>query len=341
MRWSPLLSVVIGLSIATGRLLSQETPVCDGSEPPPPPHQSILYDSNAAHFRLVLGRIELDPERYRKGIISRHSTPNDPVAAINETLAIDATGGIPRIHFTRQTARQRLTLDINEKGRLSIESDFGDERFLLIQEPKRAILTQRSRGRQVEAQEHDTWIHFYMATPDVYKKHMQPLVDDLIRGTRLCELAEKAHARSLTSLPSATLTNDGAMLRYVEMLGSTQRAERLEAQRELHQCGISVLARLRQIDRKSLDTEQRLRLEQLIKQLTPRGDDCESRVAAMIRDDWRYWLAADQRLSPGDRLLISTRMSDLGGTYASQVAKSNAKNNAVRLAANADDERRR
>lgn len=341
MRWSPLLSVVIGLSIATGRLLSQETPVGDGSGPPRSPQQSILCDSNAVHFRLVLGRIELDPVRYRKGIISRSCSADPPSAATNETLAVDATGGIPRIHFTRQTAVQRLTLNINEKGRLSIESDLGDERFVLTQDPARPIVTRQTRGLQVDVREYETWIHFYMAMPELYKKHLQSLVDDLIRGTRLCELAEKAHARSLTSLSSAALTNDGAMLRYVEMLGSTQRAERLEAQRELHQCGISVLPRLRQIDPKSLDTEQRVRLEQLIKQLTPRGDDCESRVAAMIRDDWRYWLAADQRLSPSDRLLISARMSDLGGNHATQLAKSSAKSNAVRLAANTDDERRR
>lgn len=341
MRWSPLLSVVIGLSIATGRLLSQETPVDEGSDSPQAPPESILCDSHAAHFRLVLGRIELDPVRYRKGTINRKTGQNDPSTSRSETLTIDATRGVPRLHYTRQTAGQRLTLDVNERGRLSIESEIKAERLLLVQEDNRPILIQHFRGKESYKREADTWIHFYVSDSATYNKHLRPLVDSLIRGTPLNKLAEAAHLRSLASLSSASITSDIALQRYIEMLGSTQRASRIEAQRELHQCGISLLPRLRQVDPQRLDAEQRHRLNQIIQQLTPRGEDCESRIAAMIRDDSSYWLAADQRLTGAERILISARMSDLGGPDAVSIARANAKNRVRVAVALPDDDRLR
>ncbi|HBJ37550.1 MAG TPA: hypothetical protein DDZ51_22905, partial [Planctomycetaceae bacterium] len=95
------------------------------------------------------------------------------------------------------------------------------------------------------------------------------------------------------------------------------------------------------IDPQRLDAEQRYRLNQVIAQLTPRGEDCESRIAAMIRDDSNYWMAADHRLTGAERILISARMSDLGGSDAVAIAKTNAKNSVRVAAALPDDDRHR
>jgi len=332
MRWSPLLSVVIGLSIATGRLLSQETPVDDGSDSPTLPPQSILRDSHAAHFHLTLGRIVLDPVRYRKGTISRTSGQKGTQAEVNETLSIDATRGIPRLHYTRRTATQRLTLDFNQRNHLSIESEIGNERVSLIQEPDNPISIHHYRGNELDVNDVDTWIHLYMSHSAIYIKHLQPLVDDMIHAMPLSELAERAHLRSIASLPSASTTKNITIEHHIARLGSTQRIERVEAQRELHQCGISLLPRLKQIDPQQLDAEQRHRLQHVIRQLTPRGDDCESRLAAMIRDDQKYWTAVEDRLTGAQRILITARLSDLGASDVLRVAKSNEKN-PVRVAA--------
>jgi len=337
MRWSPLLSVVIGLSIATGRLLSQETPVDEGSDSPALPPSSLLRDSHAAHFRLILGRIELDPVRYRKGTISRTGGPKGTPAQCHETLSIDATRGRPRLHYTRRTATQRLTLDVNQHNRLSIESEIGNERITLIQEPDNPISLHHYRGNELDIDDVDTWIHLYMSHPAIYIKHLQPLVDDMIHAMPLNELAERAHVRSIASLSSASTTKNITIEHHIARLGSTQRIERIEAQRELHQCGISLLPRLRQIDPQQLDAEQRHRLQHVIRQLTPPGDDCESRLAAMIRDDQKYWMAVEDRLTGAQRISISARLSDLGGSDVRHVAKANAQN-PVRVAARTPDD---
>jgi len=334
------LSVVFGLSIATGRLLSQETPVDEGSDSPAPPPELILRDSHAAHFQLILGRIELDPVRYRKGTISRKSGQSDSQHETIETLTIDATRGVPRLHYTRQSHNQRITLDVNERGRLSIESQIASDRLLVVQDHQRPISIQHLRDTKTESQEVDSWIHLYVSDPATYVKHLQPLLDDLIHGTALHALAEAAHLQSLASLSSASIISDATVQQYVEMLGSTQRTARIEAQRQLYQCGISLLPRLRQIDRQRLDAEQQYRLQQVIEQLTPHGEDCQSRIATMIRDDWKYWLAASNRLTPADRVLISARMSDLGGSDSLYLAKTNAKSSVRVATAPTDGDRR-
>ncbi|HBJ37549.1 MAG TPA: hypothetical protein DDZ51_22900, partial [Planctomycetaceae bacterium] len=150
---------------------------------------------------------------YRKGTINRISGQDNPIASRSETLSIDATRGVPRLHYTRQTADQRLTLDVNERGRLSIESEIRNDRILLVQDVHRPIIIQHVRGKESYTQEVDTWIHLYVSDSATYKKHLQPLVDSLIRGTPLSQLAEAAHARSLTSLSSASITSDIALHR--------------------------------------------------------------------------------------------------------------------------------
>jgi len=312
MRWSPLLSVVIGLSIATGRLLSQETPVDDSSGSRGSPLVSLLRDGQAAHFQLVLGRIELDRVRYRKGSFSRQSVAHAAGAPVfSEMLSIDSDRGIPRLHYSRQTALHRLILDINERGRLLIESEINGNRLSLVQERGRPLVVRRYQRDRYDESNFATWVHLYATIPAIYKQHLQPLVDDLIHPVRLSELADRAHARSVTDLTVPAAIDNLTLNRYIALLGSTQRSQRIEAQRELHQCGIAVLPRLRAIDPSTLDAEQRQRLGQVVRQLTPPDADCESRVATLIRDDSTYWAATANRLSGQEQILIAARLAEL------------------------------
>jgi len=331
MRWSPLLSVVIGLSFATGRLLSQETPVDDSPAGQSSPLVSLLRDGQVVHFQLVLGRIQLDPVRYRKGSFSRQSVAQvagKPV--FHEALSIDSDRGIPRLHYTRQTGSQRWTLDVNERGRLLIESEINGKRFNLFQETGRPLVIRRYQGDRYDESTFATWVHLYATIPAVYHEHLQPLVDDIIYPVRLSELADRAHARSMADLTVPAAIDNQTLSRYIALLGSTQRSQRIEAQRQLHQCGIAVLPRLRAIDPSTLDAEQRQRLGLVVRQLTPPDADCESRVATLIRDDSAYWAATANRLSGHEQVLIATRLAEINGTSSRRSPSTSA---AVRVAA--------
>ena len=355
MRWSPLLSVVIGLSIATGRLLSQETPVDDGPEAASSHAVSLLRDGQMAQFRLVLGQLELDPVRYRKGTQNRsrlvpvgdvrqvggvrqvgNVQSGDTAGRISETLSIEATRGIPRLHYRRQSPGQTVTLDIDNRNRILIDSLSVDaaERVIVTQDSGRQISIRREHHGRVEQTFADTWFHLYVRSPDVYRRHLAGLLDDLLYPMKLDRLAESALVRSVAEIAGATqqqaasgrsaatvvpsgsgpiaATMDDPTLRHViSRLGSSDRADRIAAQQSLLQQGIAIVPRLRQIDPRSLDPEQRERLAQVLRQLTPAGDDHEARVSILIRAVSAYWASVADRLTADQRDMVAARIASL------------------------------
>jgi hypothetical protein len=349
MRWSPLLSVVIGLSIATGRLLSQETPVDDGPEAASSHAVSLLRDGQMARFRLVLGQLELDPVRYRKGTQNRsRSAPvgdvqqvgnvqsDDTAGLISETLAIEATRGIPRLHYRRQSPVQTVALDIDNGNRILIDSlsvDLG-ERVVVTQDSGRQISIRRERDGRVEQTFFDTWFHLYIRSPELYRRHLAGLLDDMLYPMRLDRLAESALARSVAEIvraprpqvgsgrSAATIAASGSgriaatmddptLRQVISRLGSSDRADRISAHQSLLQQGIAIVPRLRQIDPRALDPEQRERLAQVLRQLTPAGEDHEARVATLLRDDSAYWASAADRLTADQREMVAARIASL------------------------------
>jgi hypothetical protein len=351
MRWSPLLSVVIGLSIATGRLLSQETPVDVGPEVPSSHAASLLRDGQLAHFRLVLGQLEIDPVKYRKGTHHRsrpvqvgNGQAADTASLISETLSIEAARGIPKLHYRRQSPGQTLTLDIDNRNRIQIDSISIDpaERVIVTQESGRQISIRRQRDGRVEQTYAETWFHLYVRSPEIYRRHLASFLDDMLYPMKLDRLAESSLARSVAEIAGGTgphaapgpsgatipasgsgrwaastnghivATMDDPALRHaISRLGSSDRAERILAQQSLVQQGIAIVPRLRQVDPRSLDPEQRERLAQVLRQLTPAGEDHEARVATLIRDDSAYWVSVADRLTPDQRAMVAARMAGL------------------------------
>jgi hypothetical protein len=338
MRWSLLLPVVIGLSIAAGRLLSQETSTAERDDALQRP-ASLLRHTTAVHFQIVLGRLQLDPVRYRKGTHHRQSPHRGASPVLTESLAINAQQGRPCLHYGRQTPECQLTLDVNELGKLHLESTAanGSSRLVLIQETGQPIKLRRFEGRFCEEHSFSTWFDLCVAVPDLYRQHLEPLVDDLLYPIRLCELVSQAHQRSIGDLlathssaaaPGAGLPaqplppqiDNQTLDHWIASLGSSRRAQRVEALCRLHQQGISLLPRLSQIDKRSLDAEQRERLIHLIGQLTPRSDDHVARVAMLIRDDAEYWTAAAGQLSADQHSLVTARLERLRSPASAQVA---------------------
>jgi hypothetical protein len=335
MRWSPLLSVAIGLSIAAGRLLAEETAVDRRPDTPDPRPPSLLRDTTAVHFQLILGRLQLDPVCYRKGSHNRQLALPDNTTR-TESFAVDARRGMPTLHYFSQGPHRILKIDADDRGRVQLEScDRDGSRVIVNQQIGRPISIRRISGERTEEQSAATWIHFYVAAPELYRDHFEPLLDDLLHPVRLCELAEQAHTRSIaeivrsSSLDAADWSSSGlaqfrvddpTLQQWVASLGSSSRAERIDAERRLHEQGISLLPRLQQVDQRSLDAEQLDRLSRLIRQLTPRSEDNEARLASFIRDDSMYWAAADKRLSESERTLIAARLQGVDSGRGLRVA---------------------
>lgn len=328
MRWSPLLSVIIGMSVAVGRLLSQEMSAEDASGLPAESRPSVLRGSDAARFRLVLGRVELDPVRYRKvsqRFTGRRTTHGD---RIDETLAIESFRGFPRLHYTRSGDSTRMSLDVEQGGLLVMRTDVPSEaiRVVVTQPQQGAIAVRWESGQQVREFRFDSWIHFCIAQPTLYRQSFSALLDDMLHPVSLESLAEQAHRESLrriaresglmrTSDPRSAVPaqvrrmDDPALESLIGRLGSNKRTDRLAAHEELRQHGLALLPRLGRLDSTRLDAEQKARLDELRRQLTPRGEDCAARIAILISDDREYWAAAAARLTEADRSLVAAHFN--------------------------------
>ncbi len=328
MRWSPLLSVMIGLSVAVGRILCQETPAEESSGLPRESLPSGLRCSEAAHFRLVLGRVELDPVRYRKvsqRFSGRRTARGD---RIDETLAIESFRGLPRLHYTRSGDAVRMSLDVEQRGLLVMRAEVPSEavRVTATQPQQGAIVVHWESGQQVREFRFDSWIHFCIAQPSLYRQSFSTLLDDMLHPVGLESLAEQAHRESLRRItheiglmrtsdaPSKVPTevrrlDDPAFEFLIGRLGSSKRSDRLAAQEELRQHGLALLPRLSRLDATRLDAEQKARVDELRRQLTPRGEDCPARIAVLISDDRDYWTAAEPRLTDADRSLVTAHFN--------------------------------
>lgn len=328
MRWSPLLSVIIGLSVAVGRLLSQEASAEDASGLPQQPLPSALRGSDAARFRLVLGRVELDPVRYRKvsqRFSGRRTTHGD---RIDETLMVESFRGFPRLHYTRSGDSTRMSLDVEQRGLLVMRADVPSEavRVTATQPQQGAITVRWESRRQVREFRFDSWVHFCIAQPILYQQFFSALLDDMLHPVGLESLAEQAHRESLRRITresglmrtgdarSAVAAevrrmDDRALESLIGRLGSSKRTDRLAAHEELRQHGLALLPRLGRLDSTRLDAEQKARVDELRRQLTPRGEDCAARIAILISDDREYWSAAEARLTDADRSLVAAHFN--------------------------------
>lgn len=324
MRWSPLLAVFIGLSVTVGRLLSQETPGEDASGVMRESLPSALRGSEAARFRLVLGRVELDPVRYRK-INQRFSGRRTAYGdRIDETLAIESFRGLPRLHYSRSGGSTQMSLDVEHRGLLVMRAEVPNEsvRITATQPRQGMIEVCWESGQQVRELQFASWIHFCIAQPSLYRQSFAALLDDMLYPVSLEQLAEHAHRESLRRIAhevelkrtsgvsskgpaGARHLDDLALESLIGRLSSDKRNDRLAAQAELRRHGLALLPRLGGLDAARLDAEQQARVEELRRQLTPRGEDCAARIAILISDDRQYWAAAEPRLSNADRSLVA------------------------------------
>lgn len=332
MRWLPLMSVLIGLSIAVDRLAAEEAErtVVGGRSVAEP---SILR-ADGVNVRLVVGRLQWDTVRYRKGSqqVARRRAADG--SEVSESLSVDVRRGHPRLHYRREANSRSWTLDVDRRGRILIDvvENQPQRRTTIVQPVSGPLAIRHHEDGQTETTTATSWLHWYIAQPERYQEQIEPLLDDLLFPYRLRGLADDAHSLSLTQIMAATDRGDvtvteaavagGAVPdaegfpfddreldRWVKQLGAPRLADRVEAQRFLLSLGLPLLPRLDALDLQRLDVEQRARLEILKRQLTPRGEDCRRRLAALIRDDPDYWVAAAPSLSTGQRERIAARFA--------------------------------
>jgi signal transduction histidine kinase len=306
------------------KLSSNESPPPDHSSAGYLPSPSLLRQSTSASFHLVLGRLQLDPVRYRKGSQSlRHlaatngTTTNANTADTSETMTVSSARGIPSMHYDMSGPLARVTIDAQGQGIWRVETrrvlSQGVRRVLVEQTPgqplRMAFVTSKpGAAAKPSVIEGATWLHLREAERELFDEDLEPILRELLAPYHFREMAEAAQ-RAALSQAEMMVVQDEAVDGWIEDLRSPFRSVRMDAERKLVSMGISLLPRLATLDVSTLDAEQTTRLNQIRERLTPLIEDDAARLAVLIRDDMEYWRLAARRLDDSQMQLVETRLA--------------------------------
>ena len=330
MKWPPLLLFLGWLAVFPSEMRAKEPdgpPAAPSSKPSAPdslPRPSLLRQNQAAHFHLILGRLQLDPVRYRKGSqslvhVTVPANAADPRTQrsepVTETLHVDCNRGIPSMQYLMTSPSARVSIDADGRGPWRIESKrtnvAGTVRVIVQQTPGSPIVLKCISDAPELSIQAATWLHLREADRAIFVEHLEPIVDELLWPYQFNELASSAHAHSLGQPDSPSL-NDELMKSWLDELRSPSRADRTSAERKLRAVGIALLPSLAKLDWSSLDAEQQRRLREIQSSLTPLAEDDSIRLANLIHNDSDYWRLANNRLDGREQQIIAMRFGRPG-----------------------------
>jgi hypothetical protein len=337
MRWPTLLISMGWLAIFVVDL-EAEQPTFQSPPPLPAndylPSPTLLRQNPAANFHLVLGRLQLDPVRYRKGSFSltHAESPSNADAgstppSITESMTVNGVRGKPSMQYVMTRPQARVTIDADSQGNWRIQTErrlSAHQRKLLIEQVIGKPLRMRCTMVSTNGSPDDTYtvqgttlLHLREADRATFIEDLEPILDELLCPYRIQDLSDQAHAFSLRQSTddsdTETLVDDATLQTWIHELRSPSRLRRTDAERKLLSVGIALLPRLASIDPSSLDSEQRYRLNQIRTRLTPLAEDDAARLATLIRDDREYWRLAASRLDDRELLVMNRRFQNLGG----------------------------
>lgn len=336
----PRLSVLLRVAIIAGVGVGLN-PVA--AEPPPETRataagapathmpEGLLQQSGLARFRLILGRLQLDPARHRKG--TKEATRSQPYP-LTETLTVSSQSGIASLHYTfrsdrqhaivdvvdilqvrivseRKDLRQRLTLEQPPEGplRIRVESlassaTIDDPPSLLTPSfltPRSSFLTPRSSFSTAPppaapaSLSTPSLLHLQSSHPRLFAGHLGELLPYLLSTPTVSELNRAAQRQLLATADREPLPTLGEVEACVERLAAPQRRIRVAAERELLAWGLPVLRHLDRLDAALWDSEQRSRIRRVRWTLQPRRADTPQSLVHWLATDPEYWnlVAAD------------------------------------------------
>lgn len=308
MRWRLTLSVLIGVAIGSGSgsvTAQQNTAPQDQLTPRSVSSDEagfvetdplgLIPDTQVAKFRLILGRLSLDPPAHIKCERSA-----DLRCGGTERVEVTANRGIPSLHYNFETVKRRLTVDVNDADHVRIRSvihnDLGNEQLKIDQPARGAIKVSyvgedKLTGEDLKQEfKIASLVHFRASYPDLYKRHLVPMFARLMeRGPVTCDTVQLVDALESSSFDSFELHQKVDEL--IDSLKSPSRARRNEAEKELRQLGLPVLCLIdvklhRSTD---MDMEQVVRLQRVRNAIAPKSSDTSRQLARWLASDIAYW----------------------------------------------------
>lgn len=303
MKWRLSIVVLLGLSGMDVASFAQRPP--DGESPPgvstSPLADGCFSSAGIVRFRLIAGRISLDPPRHRKGSESRD------VDGVFESVRVTAERGIPSLHYVCHTPSQQLTLSVRDATELRIESWFPErgERGLLEQpafdEIRWTVGDQGAERRFSGA----TLFHVRAASPREFDRHFGPIMTCMLHGRSLETISDATVERLLDRLEAAEPTDRDQIMADVRALGASRRRARRDAEIRLLRRGTSALPIIASIDADELGAEQAARVNDIRRRLRRSEDDTPASLAWQLINDRAHWNRIATRLSDREIARVS------------------------------------
>ena len=264
---------------------------------------ALLLDTQVAKFRMILGRLSLDPPAHIKCERSAKLSCGG-----DERVEVTAARGIPSLHYYLETSNRRLTVDVSDAEyvqiRSEVESEFSLEKLKIDQPPQGAIKLSLSShdqlSKEVIEQEFKvaSFVHLKASYPQVYQRHVAPMLSRLLeRPAIACRATDLIRALEAASPSDDTLHAN--VDRLIDELRSPSRETRNEAEKDLRGLGLPALCLIdSKLQRGSdLDIEQQMRLKRVRNAIAPKAGDSPRQLARWLASDINYWNTVANDLS--------------------------------------------
>ncbi len=299
----PRLSVLFGIAIVACFPIER----LPRAAAEPPPHnvdegaQGLIRQTGMAHFRLVLGRLELDPPRHRKGT---KTAEREHPFTIQETLTVSSRRGVPSLHYTFETDQHHAIVDVVDAQTVQLISHRLDrrERVTLSQPACGPLTIEWVTADNKRSFQTASLLHLRTSHPAIFDAHLERLLPYLLEGPSLATVSAAAESQLIgvcLERPAPTIEEVRECLDRMRAPRSTTRSA---AEAELLSWGLPVMRHLDQIDLNLLDAEQRARVQRVRWALQPQQPDTPGRLASWLSTDRDYWSLMAVRLPPNERL---------------------------------------
>jgi hypothetical protein len=268
---------------------------------------NLLSQVKWLRLEVVGGRIVARSDRCSH---SRYSAEASASGESRQTLNMESQASALVIRYEQIEADSRLTLDVGERGLLTISrsgSSPGDVEIAYVQ-PASGKIRLTIGGQPPRTITADDLWQLLLTERELCREHLLPLLVTLRPNWRLDEQVDRVERALVERAGTDVLAQRGQWQAWVDDLAKDDFARRQAADQALRQLGQPVLAFLRGLDPARLDGEQRRRIRCILSDLPDGSPDTPLRTAEWLAGDKRVWLALlargelDQRIAAAEHL---------------------------------------
>ncbi|MEO1525351.1 MAG: hypothetical protein AAFX06_07935 [Planctomycetota bacterium] len=273
--------------------------------------RGLFEDAGFARFRLQSGRLVLDPIQYRKGTQKRERDGR------SETIVLSSAQGVPSLHYTSEDDYQRVQMLAEHGKSLRIESTIlatGEVGVYtqVVGEPI-VFRTQRGNAQLNGEVQGKTLLHIVGQDEAGFQVHLESLLTRMLRGRSVLAITLQTHqylSKNLTKLPAISINE---LESIIEELRHPEITHRRDASRKLAELGsLASPFLVSALRRDDLDSEQRARIEHVVRRSDRYDEDTVTSLAFLLSTDRHHWSIIAKRLDQQDWLAANHHIRRCG-----------------------------